>query len=135
MALPKKNQEQLWKQDDATKWRLILAHETFKEGGTGDKDTPQYWVDLMSERDGRGAPTISINDAMKLQTVLRTAHRDFLIEFIENDGIKQLNSLTMHYATVQNKTHQVSYFFNFFASLILSDDAGKGYLVTNSRQL
>eukprot|EP00511_Aplanochytrium_stocchinoi_P009109 CAMPEP_0204869886 /NCGR_PEP_ID=MMETSP1348-20121228/30957_1 /ASSEMBLY_ACC=CAM_ASM_000700 /TAXON_ID=215587 /ORGANISM="Aplanochytrium stocchinoi, Strain GSBS06" /LENGTH=1097 /DNA_ID=CAMNT_0052023417 /DNA_START=77 /DNA_END=3371 /DNA_ORIENTATION=- len=109
MALPKKNQEALWKQDDATKWRLILAHESFAQGGGGNheqKTKPEYWVNFMSQRNGSGAPVINVESANELQTVLRTAHRDFLISFIEQDGITALNDLTWHFSTIIDKNNQ-----------------------------
>jgi len=106
MALPKKNQEKLWEQTDEQKWRLILAHENFAQGGGGheEKNTPEYWIDYMTKRNGSGVPIMDVDSANELHSVLRTAHKDFLISFIEQGGISALNELTWHFSTIIDKT-------------------------------
>ncbi len=106
LAIPEsKRGEMIEKESPEKKWMLIQAHSQMlkqtggKGSGDNSKHSASYWVDLISQRKADNTPVITVEEAGEFYAVVRTAHKQFLVDFIENDGVEMLIDLTRWYTT------------------------------------
>jgi len=104
LAIPEsKRAEMIAKETDARKWDLIKQHSAMikmesNAPNAGDrKKGAAFWVELISRRKASGEPVITVSEAGELYAVLRTAHKKFLEDFIQRDGVDFLIDLTRYY--------------------------------------
>lgn len=107
MALPEATRANMMRdQTTNKKWDLIKAHEQMVQneqnhshtGVQAEKRNAGYWVDLISRRRNvSNEPVITLAEASELLAVMRTAHKQFLIDFVDQDGITILTDLTRWY--------------------------------------
>lgn len=99
LAIPEGKREQMiLNEDDTKKWRLIQAHGKMQGAKNIKVDSGQYWIGCLEAVDASNLPTLTPEKAAEFETVIRTGHKKFLTEFVENDGVKSLLSLTSWYS-------------------------------------
>ncbi|GBG26605.1 Formin-H [Hondaea fermentalgiana] len=107
MALPEATRTTMMReQSPAKKWDLIKAHKSMvkndeneaRSGASAEKRNASFWVDLISRRRSvTSEPVITVSEAGELYAVMRTAHKQFLLDFIDADGVSVLIDLTRWY--------------------------------------
>lgn len=111
MALPEANREAIRKQGDKKKWIIIQQQQKKKNNKKkssaimkNDAQSAYFWIKKMQQRDSKGLPVFTKEDGLKMQSVFRTSHKDFLADFIEGfAGVKALNRLTAYYSNLSKK--------------------------------
>lgn len=109
MVLPEVNKTALRKQNDDKKWTLVQQHEAKnKKKSSENKQTDArnafYWIKKMQQRNNKGVPVFTHKDALTMQSVFRTSHKDFLADFIQDfAGVKALNRLTGYYSNLSRR--------------------------------
>eukprot|EP00924_Labyrinthula_sp_SR-Ha-C_P005020 snap_masked-scaffold_1-processed-gene-18.28-mRNA-1 protein AED:1.00 eAED:1.00 QI:0/-1/0/0/-1/1/1/0/1239 len=110
LAMPKAQGAALKGQAPEKKWKMIVAqrHMLANKSSTkvDKKRTASYWIDKFAERDSLGRPRFTVQDALTAQSVFRTSHRDFLLEFIETRGVKIMNELVDFYTGLEDRTEE-----------------------------
>jgi len=110
LAIPEaKRQLMLSNESDDRKWQLITAHSnmlrnTQQQDHQDKTREPKYWVEVITRRNRKDEPVLSVSDAGGLYAVLRTAHRKFLLEFIRLDGVEALVEITRWYTARDEMT-------------------------------
>lgn len=100
MAIPEAQYPMMFELSDEKKWEIIKQQKILKkkqDSAGDDKHSALKWVELLKGRTGDNKPTLSVEDAREMHTALRTGHRKFLVEFIEAEGIENLNAVTDYY--------------------------------------
>jgi hypothetical protein len=69
-----------------------------KTGKNIKTNEPLYWVGVLEATDGHGNPTMTPEKAQEMETVLRTGHKQFLVDFVSGDGVQSLLTITSWYS-------------------------------------
>ena len=107
MAIPEAQYPAMFGLSDEKKWDIIKQQKILKkkqDSAGDDKHSAAKWVELLKGRTGDNRPTLSVEDAREMHTALRTGHRKFLVEFIEGEGIENLNAVTDYYTSHSDRS-------------------------------
>lgn len=99
MAIPEGNKQKFRDQTIEKKWEVIQLHSKYHPSKKGKDDvrSASYWIRKLKDRDSKGRPRMTPKEALNMESVFRTSHRDFITSFLESYGVKEMNKLADYF--------------------------------------